>query len=73
MKNKTHRAALALLDAQLSNVSNVAPCYRETQFTYYQGARLALELVLTENYTINGAIVLADNGKHYFVKGDRVK
>lgn len=73
MKNKTHRAALALLDAQYQHVNEVPYIHHETQAAYYTGLRNMLELVLTDNYTNNGAIVLADNGHHYFVKGDCAK
>lgn len=73
LTNSTVEAAISVLNAQYYN------CIRcknkteiEPQTAYYKGMKTMLELILTENFSIDGTIAFSDFiGSHFFVTVDK--
>lgn len=64
MKQSTINFALRVLDAQFTNVLS---CKTEEQRSYYAGAMLMFNLLVSDGYETNKRAEYDDSGTHYVI------
>lgn len=73
LTNSIVEAAISVLNAQYYNcIQCKNKAETEPQKAYYKGMKTMLELILTENFSIDGTIAFSDFiGSHFFVTVDK--